>query len=73
MFCQKFFKEVKIKKMSVKLKIAKFFIICKIYLLTPIYQGLVFYQFYYIYIKFLFMRLTFYFNFNNFKIVYKKN
>ena len=37
------------------------------------YQSLVFYQFYYIYIRFLFIKSIFYLNFNNFEIIYKKN
>ena len=30
-FCQSFYKRVKMKKLSSKLKTAKFFIVCKIY------------------------------------------
>ena len=67
-----FRREVKIEKISCKLKTAKFFIISRIYWLILAEQISAF-LFYCTYIKFLFVEIMFYLNSNIFRMVYKKS
>ena len=72
MLCQGFRREASIKKMSSKLRMAKSFIVCKIYWSMSAEQGLVFYlPSFYTCTKFSSMGLTSYLSSAIFEMAYK--